>query len=351
VKILIITAKYPPQRCGIGNYTSFLLEHLIKNKREVKIITSGQRKKNNNIHNFITNSNLSDIFNIITFLKKWSPEIIHFQYASLSFKNNLFIVILSYIFFFQKKKILFTWHEFFSRRNYVYYFLFLIIKPNVIVVRNNFKKKLNFIAKIFSPKLIYIPNSVTLNFSRIYSKKILKNKFYPKKYKRLFIFYGFLYPHKNVEIITKIINFNTDFVIISANIDKNNIYHNKVVKYFRKKEFAQNFKIQYLNDTIIANALQLADAIILPFNEETGTWNTTINNAIASKSFTLTTSGVKRKYYKKDNIYYSKFNDIEEMKSALNKYSGKKNKSDIQYNKWDQITKKHIKIYNYLCKS
>ena len=61
MKILIITAKYPPQRCGIGNYTSFLLDHLIKNKCEVKIITSGQRKKSNNIYNLIIDSNFLDI--------------------------------------------------------------------------------------------------------------------------------------------------------------------------------------------------------------------------------------------------------------------------------------------------
>ena len=160
-----------------------------------------------------------------------------------------------------------------------------------------------------------------------------------------------MFPHKNIEIITKIINFNTDFVIISANIDKNNIYHKRIVRYFRKKEFAQNFKIQYLSDIILANVLKFADGIILPFNEETGTWNTTINNAIASKSFVLTASNKKRGYYKKNNIYYSKFNDIKEMKNALNKYSGVKNRNFFQNNKWDYIAKKHIKIYNDLCKS
>ena len=70
MKILIITAKYPPQRCGIGNYTSFLLDHLIKNKCEVKIITSGQRKKSNNIYNLIIDSNFLDIFKIVNFINK-----------------------------------------------------------------------------------------------------------------------------------------------------------------------------------------------------------------------------------------------------------------------------------------
>jgi len=351
VKILIITAKYPPQRCGIGNYTSFLLDHLIKNKCEVKIITSGQRKKSKNIYNLIINSNFLDIFKIMNFINKWEPEIVHIQYAPHSYKNNLFIVFLTYILFLKKKIFLFTWHEFFSKRTYVYYFLLLVIKPTVIVVRNNFKKKLNFIAKFISPKITYIQSSVTLNFKNNFLQKNLKNKFLKKKYKRLFIFYGFLFPHKNIEIITKIINFNTDFVIISANIDKNNIYHKRIVRYFRKKEFAQNFKIQYLSDIILANALKFADGIILPFKEETGTWNTTINNAIASKSFVLTTSNKKRGYYKKNNIYYSKFNNIKEMKNALNKYSGIKNRNLFQNNEWDYIAKKHIKIYNDLCKS
>lgn len=45
MKILIITSKYPPEKCGIGNYTSFLFNYLSKNRVNVKIITSGHQKK------------------------------------------------------------------------------------------------------------------------------------------------------------------------------------------------------------------------------------------------------------------------------------------------------------------
>jgi glycosyltransferase involved in cell wall biosynthesis len=351
VKILIITAKYPPQRCGIGNYTSFLLDHLIKNKCEVKIITSGHQRKKKNIYSLIKKNIFLDIIKIINFVNKFNPEIVHFQYAPTSFKNNFLVLFLTYFFYLQKKKILFSWHEFFSKSTLIYCILLLVIKPVIIVVRNNFKRKLNFLAKLLKPKIIYIKSSVTLNFDSISKKKISKNNFMKKKFKRLFIFFGFLYPHKNIEIITKIINLKKDFVIISTHIDKNNIYHNKVVKHLKQKKFVKNFKIKYLNDANLSKVLKLSDAIILPFKDATGDWNTTINNAISSKSFVLTSSKKFNGYYKEKNIYYSKFNNIDDMKNALNKYSSKKNKYFVKTNTWDEIANKHIKVYNYLCKS
>lgn len=350
MKILIITYKFPPQKCGIGNYTSFLCYNLIKNKNDVRLITTSPKKINNNVNNLTVSFRFLDFFKIINFVKEWNPEIIHFQYTPLLYKNNLFIIFLSYILFIKKKKILFSWHELFSKKTYIYYILFLIIKPTVIVVRKNFIKKLNFISKFLLPRLFYIPSSVTLNFKKIYFKKNLKKKYLPNNYKRLFIFYGFMFPHKNVEVIPKIINFSTDFVIISFDINKNNVYHNDVVNFFKKKEYKKNFKIKYLTDEKLADVLQIVDAIILPFKIETGSWNTSINNAVSSKSFTLTTSIKKRGYHKSENIFYANSNDFTEMRNALNKYSGIKNKNNLRNHKWDKIAKKHLKVYKKLCK-
>ena len=351
MKILIITAKYPALKCGVGTYTSFLFNSLRKVEPNIKVITSSRvKKKNKAIVGLISNSSLYSFIKIKNFVAEWKQKIIHFQYTPTAFKN-LMVIFLLYFFFFTKKKVIFTWHELFYKKSYIFYFLISVAKPQIIVVRKDFKKKLNRFAKIVVPKINFIPSSVTLDYKKNYSEKNLRESLLPQKYKRLFIFYGYIFPHKNIELITKIINFETDYVVISSYFDKNNKYSAQVLNFLKKDEFKKNFLIKYIDDSMLGHVLRVVDAIILPFNVEIGSWNTTINNAINSKSFTLTNSIIRRGYDPQNNIYYAKFNNSDEMKRALNKYSAKKNKDNICINKWSLIAKKHLQLYNQICKN
>ena len=95
----------------------------------------------------------------------------------------------------------------------------------------------------------------------------------------------------------------------------------------------------------LAELLSVADAIILPFRDGSGIWNTSIHAAVSSRSFLLTTSINVNGFNEDLNTYYSSISNISEMKDALNKYSGTKNLKKTIPDSWPKIGKKHIQVY------
>ena len=55
----------------------------------------------------------------------------------------------------------------------------------------------------------------------------------------------------------------------------------------------------------------------------------------------------KKGYYKKENNYYLKEINLNIIKDAINKYSGKKNNLKIKINSWENVSNDHIKFYAF----
>ena len=82
MRIVIVTGSYPPDVCGVGDYTFQLSKAL----REEGIITEVFCR---------CNWNVSDIRNIINAVKSSNPDLVHIQYPSVGFRKKLTPQIMS----------------------------------------------------------------------------------------------------------------------------------------------------------------------------------------------------------------------------------------------------------------
>ena len=356
MRILIITGKYPPLKCGIGMYTRKLSKSLNTKDNHVSVLSifnsqeSQEPKESKDIEflDELKNWNFLSILTTYKIIKDWKPNVIHVQFPTDAFYESISYSLIPLLGFCLGKKIVMTWHESFSLSNFFKFFLLSIVPSQIIVVRPNYKKLLPFYKFLaIHKKFNFIPNASSLpsvNLT-ITQKEKLKKKYILGK-NRLIVYFGFIYPHKGVENILKITNPKTDQIIIAADLNSENDYH-KNLKNLIKDKCNNNVSLtKYLPEIDLAALLSVADAIILPFREGGGEWNTSIHAAVSSRSFLLTTS-VKVNGFKKNlNTYYSKIDNINEMRDALNKYSGTKNLASVIPDSWPKIGKKHIQVYN-----
>ena len=180
------------------------------------------------------------------------------------------------------------------------------------------------------------------------SKKNALRKKYLLGQNRLIVYFGFIFPHKGVENLFKIANPKTDQIVIAADFDHKIDYHRNIKSLIVKKWKGKVSILNYMDAIDLGTLLSIADAIVLPFKDGGGLWNTSIHAAVSSRSFLLTTSLTVNGFNKNLNTYYSKVNDVNEMKIALNKYSGtiNLNKKVSGSTSWNEISKKHLLVYS-----
>ena len=144
---------------------------------------------------------------------------------------------------------------------------------------------------------------------------------------------------KNIIIKEKIKKIKLEKSNINLNLAEKNL--NSYINAFYSKQGIYN-----LNDYKLFQLLSSADTILLLIDPYVGNWNTTFNIAKLSKSLIVATSKDKRGYYKKENIYYLNEINLQKIKDAIKKYSGKKNNFKMKINSWKNVYNDHHKFYS-----
>jgi glycosyltransferase involved in cell wall biosynthesis len=350
-KILAISGSFPPDKCGIGDYTQNLLNSL-QEWCSVYLITSNKHVVNTKLNLInIGNWNLISLIKLIRLIIKLEPDFIHIQYPTNGYKNSLLPLLVPFFFSANKKKFFVTFHEPLSKYDLLKFLLLLFIPAKIIIVRNNYLREINFLFRKFLQlrKLNFVKSGSNI---KVYSDPIKKNVIEKKiqiHNKKLILFFGFVYPHKGLELLMSICNCERDHILIASELDEKNDYHAHLKKtYFENPNWSDNTSfLGYQTEESLSYLISIADAVVLPYRSGAGSWNTTLNCAENHKTFILTTTKGKIGYDTKRNIYFSKIDDTNEMKLALNKYISIK--SDLNTNnyltQWTKIARRHLFLY------
>lgn len=358
VKVLIITGSYPPMRCGVGDYSHNLANALATVPGvSVGVLTSSDSVKEGRgdvveIFPILKGWHLTEALVAVKLIRRWSPDIVHIQYPTQGYGNGFLPYILPIISFFMRKKVVQTWHEIYHRLNIPIIFFKAIIPGGLVVVRPQFVENLHPMLHwaLWRKKIKFIPNasSIPKNDLSKHEKNLLKKQ-YLRKRNRLIVFFGFIYPNKGVELLFKIADPDSDVIVIAGESNEQSDYHQEIMRYASTKPWVGNVTIAgFMPTTDIAALLAVADAIILPFRLGGGAWNTSIHGAVIQGTFVITTSKTRNGYDKKHNMYYAKVDDVQEMKTALDIYAGKRREfsSDVDRDEWQQIAIEHHLLYD-----
>lgn len=348
-KLLLISPNSIDSNCGIAKYT-FYLANSLKKEYKVKILTEKSKNLSKDIFQ-INNWNFFEFLNYIRVIKKFRPDIVHIQLADILLNKGFLVSLLPIITVFYSKKIIQTWHEPCGNKNFLKFFLLTFNSIRLISVRPDFKKHIEktmffiFRFHFIFKKIEYIKSSYLIKKRKISKDLIYKTR---KKYlnnkNRLLISFGNSYQNKRFEKLFEILDKKKDQLIIVSNFNSKKIYDKKIINL--QKKYSKNSKIlSNLNDLKLFELLSSADTILLLIDPFVGNWNTTFNIARLSKSLVVATSKNKKGYYKKENIYYLKDINLNIIKDAINKYSGKKNNLTLKINSWKNVSNDHINFY------
>lgn len=360
MRVLLVTGSIPPMRCGVGDYSYSLAKALaVSPENHVGVLTSipgGKMGKQDGIEIFpvINSWGLVDILKVIKIIQSWSPDIVHIQYPTQGYGNGFLPWLLPMISFLMRKNVVQTWHEGYGRRTALKIFLKAIIPGGLVVVRPQYKDSLPSFLRwaLWNKRYVYIRNASP--FPKIFLDEKEKNNLrrkYLNGQKRLIVFFGFVYPNKGAELLFETADPALDQIVIAGEIVEGSCYRKKILELASAEPWTEKVTITgFLLPAAVAALLSIADAVVLPYRVGGGEWNTSIHAAILQGSFVITTSLNPNGYDEKHNVFYAKIDDVQNMRSALNTFSGRKRKydADIDRDEWQQIADKHRSLYEAL---
>jgi glycosyltransferase involved in cell wall biosynthesis len=361
MKVLLITGSYPPLACGVGDYSCNLAKALAALPEiRVSVLTSigggKDHDKEDGIEVFpiMKSWRITEAIKVVKIIWRVSPDIVHIQYPTQGYKDELLPWLLPIIAFLMGKKVVQTWHEVYVNRLDIRLLLKAIVPGGLVVVRPQYREKLHpKLQKILQGKKFAFIRNASAIPKRVLSEReqIEEKRKYVKRQKRLVVFFGFVYPHKGTELLFDIADPDLDQIVIAGQFGGEGDYYQKIIEKASTNPWAGKVTITgFLSSDDVAALLAVADAVILPFRTGGGEWNTSIHGAVLQGAFVLTTSQSSGGFDKKHNVHYSEIDNIQEMKAALSTYAGRRREYDREIDKdeWLQISTDHYSLYEAL---
>ncbi len=365
MRVLLVTGCYPPDQCGIGDYTEKLANSLsLIQDVKVGVLTALVHDRNNKSASSVE---LIDVVNQWTFyqlpkiiltIRRWKPDIVHIQYPSQGFIHPGSISFLSLVCRISGMRVVQTWHEPHgqSGKNYVKnFFYFSVLKlgaMGLIFVRPNYTSLLpaSYREMIRRIPQATIPNTSPLPISKLSKRhRLLLKKEYLGTYQRLVVFFGFVYPSKGIELLFDIATSSSDLLVIAGTL-KDTSYIQQLINIAQSKNWRCNqvHFTGFLAAHDAANLLSIADAVVLPFLDGGGEWNTSIHSALAQGTLVITTSLTPHGDEPKRNFYTAALMDIVDMRDALDRLAGRRIPPISPEIQWAEISSAHLAFYHQL---
>jgi glycosyltransferase involved in cell wall biosynthesis len=353
LRVLIITGSYPPDKCGVGDYSYHLAEALAaRSNMKVGVLTSVAKGaslplSSVEVYRLMSDWKVKRVFEVKRFLEGYKPDIVHIQYPTQGYIGKLpkFLPLLLRL---MRVPIIQTWHEHYGECEMIGWQNLLSCKT-MIYVRPDFLQKtpvwLRF--AINKENSFYVPNvstipKVYLNKSQIHE---IKNELSGGK--PIIFYFGFANPNKGIEQLFEIADPVKHHLVLACDLNDNYPYQAAILSMSNNSPWSGAITITgFLSAQRVGEILAVADAVVFPFPNGAGEWNTTLKAAELAGVFTIATTQDENLfgYNEEKNIYYVACNDIDDMKKALKIYQGTRKDVVTKYD-WESVAVVHEKLY------
>jgi hypothetical protein len=198
---------------------------------------------------------------------------------------------------------------------------------------------------------IHVQNGPTLpKTSLAYSELLALRHKWTNEKKKIILYFGFAFKHKGVDLLFDIADPSEHTLLMAFHRDPDDPYHAEVEERSRSDAWAGNAHLLgFLPDEDLANLIALADAVVLPFTEGGGAWNTSAMAVQNQGTLLVTTSQKKRGYVSEENTFYAAPGDIGSLREGLRAYMGRKSDGE-GYGKaiWRRQVDDHMALYQKL---
>jgi len=347
-------------RCGVGDYVASLADALARiGDIEVAVVTDCRARgagSSSGVEVFpiADGWTISNLRPILTTIRRWIPDIIHLQYPTQGYSNGLLPWMLPLMLSVLRIPVVQTWHEHLPMVSVLRSLAVALAPGRLVVVRPNYEAALPFWARLFVRRKHpqFIPNASSIPRAELNDSERSDIRRHLNSSAKYFVaYFGFIYPNKSLELLFDVLDPGQDHLVLIGQLNSDHPYQREVREWTRREPWAGKVTVtDFLPKEEVARLLAAVDAVLLPFRDGGGPWNTSLHAATVQGTFVLTTSRERQGYDLASNVYFSKPGDVTSMRSALREYIGRRNASPLtdQYASWESIAQAHKSLYQGL---
>jgi glycosyltransferase involved in cell wall biosynthesis len=353
---LLISGSLPPMRCGVGDYTASLATALGRcDDTAVAVLTDTAATPvppdfDFEVFPVADGWRMADVIRIAKVARRWNPDVVHIQYPTQGYRHRYLPWLLPALFSIANVPIVQTWHEYHlepARRT----LLNAVLGGGLIAVRPNYKATMpNWYRWLIRRKhFAFIPNASAIPKVRLSkAERLAIHSHFALPTDRLLVYFGFAYPPKRVELLFEIADPLHDHLVLICDLNSEVEYHKELLDRVSQEPWIGKVTVTgYLPVGEVARLLGAADAVILPFRDGGGMWNTSIHAAVTQGAFVLTTAREQHGYDSARNVYYARPDDLADMSCALRTHAGSR-APEIDGDppsEWEAIAAAHRALY------
>jgi glycosyltransferase involved in cell wall biosynthesis len=221
----------------------------------------------------------------------------------------------------------------------------------LVVVRPNYKAVMPGWYRWLTrrKKFEYIPNASAIPRVRLSEEEkcAIQSHFAPPG-SRLIVYFGFVHPAKRLELLFEIADPTEHHLVLICDLDPKDQYHKEILSRINSEPWVGKVTVPgFMAAEEAGRLLAAADAVVLPFRDGSGSWNTSVHAAAIQGSFVLTTSREEHGYRSQQNLYYARPDDVADMRDALRVYVGSRRFeiSEDPASDWESIADAHRSFY------
>ena len=358
LRVLLVSGSLPPMRCGVGDYTAGLARALAETgATEVAVLTSRLEGRADSgrwagveVLERIGRWHTSGLAAALRMVRSWKPDVLPVQHPSQGYDGPLALQLVAAARWLLGVPVVLTLHEPVGVNLQVPVMAAAIRSASaVIVVRPDFRALTNRKVRwtIAGKPLRLIPNATTLPraLATPERNRAIRERFGAGA-RGLVAYFGYVYPGRGVHHLFRIADPGRHcLVILGGRLDEAAAYFEEVSARAREPDWRGACTVTgFVPADEAAEIMACADAVVLPFEAGGGSWNTSLHGARLQGTFVVTTSRDVRGYDARENVYYARPGDVEEMRAALAAHLGTR-REPAGIPTWAQVAAGHLDVY------
>ena len=369
LRVCIVTASYPPARCGIGDYTALLCTALASNGTHVSVVTSGDqgtayRDGNPTVLPVVHNWSLLNGARIIRAILKCKPDIVHFQFPT----NGYFDMLAPILGLLPKgPKVVVTMHEPMSVKPSRLPWLFrpirnwlsIALADAIIVVAQSYAEFLQGVSERIRRipcELIPIASNIPVSQLSTEGVREVRRQLGIPQGTLVLTHFGFVHPRKGFDQVLDLIKVLEQrkvpaVLLVLGELPGRDPYQRDLLDRISIDPVLRSAVkiLGYLDSDAIADHLAVSDACVLPFVDGVHPKRGSFLAALDQGIFIVTTSDPPKGYIADENVYYAKRGDVDEMALAVQRHAAlRKSAASHSVRTWEAVAQEHLGLFKRL---
>lgn len=359
LRVLMVSGSHPPMHCGVGDYSAHLVRSLnALNGVAVHLLTSTQAAAESApawLHADVSAWTYRGLAAFRRLLSELQPDIVHLQYPTQGYSSWIGPAEIPGIARrLGNSVIVETWHEYphpVTSGGGWALMAMAAAADALIYVRPDYARHISPLLGRMIGEIprYFVPNGPSVPTVRLSQRERDEVRaMLATPGRRIVAYFGFAYRHKGVHHLFRIADPREDQLVLIGELLENDAYHAHLLRLARSSEWRDRVTLYgFAAPDEVARILAAADAAVFPFEDGGGIWNSSVHAATSQGTFTVLTSHERFGYASAENVYYAVPGSIEEMKSALRRFAGRR-VMPPERDEWRGIAQTHLDIYRTL---